>query len=385
MLQHPRLHVNLLRLVAAEREVQPGQRAVALHRLKFFAEEKVRRAALVAEEEPVLPRRARRAALFEERAERRDARAGADHNHRRVRVHGRAEVLVVMHEYRHRAAGRHAVGEERRAHALARAAQRIVAHHAHAEMHLAGVRLRAGGNRVEPRLELAQQRDELHRRELRRRVRVEQVNDFAAPDEFPQVAARAGRDVFQQLRVAGLFRQCLEQRLRDAGDFVVMHQRLAQRRLLAIAVGHRFFAGAAQCTEDFFGQLRAVRGPDGQRIARLVAEARAFERELKVPRVLRRAFAIELDVREQRRGEGMRLRVGGSCLSGGDNNHRRWRSGRCQCTQRAVHPLRKSLLILYVAVRARVDARRTELLEPLVHGSAERAKFRVVRVAERQH
>ena len=82
----------------------------------------------------------------------------------------------------------------------------------------------------------------------------------------------------------------------------------------------------------------------------------------------------------------MGLRVGGSCLRESGFNHwrrrRRWRGSRCQCAQRSIHPLRKRLLILHVAVRARVDARRAELLQPLVHGFAERAELRVVRVAE---
>ena len=52
-----------------------------------------------------------------------------------------------------------------------------------------------------------------------------------------------------------------------------MNQRLAQRRFLAIAVGHRLLAGAAERTDEFLDQLGAVRGAHAKRITCLIAQA----------------------------------------------------------------------------------------------------------------
>src|SRR5690606_14679830 len=85
LLAHAVLHVDLLRLIAREGEVQ-AQEAVALPRRQFLFVEELRGAVLFAEEEPVAPGRADRLPLLEKRAERSETRARADHDHRRRRI-----------------------------------------------------------------------------------------------------------------------------------------------------------------------------------------------------------------------------------------------------------------------------------------------------------
>ena len=86
------LDVDPLDLVAGERQVQPVEEAVADHVLQIVAVVEVFAAVLVAEEQPVAAGVAERAPFLQEAAERRDAGAGADHDHRRVAVFGRTEM-----------------------------------------------------------------------------------------------------------------------------------------------------------------------------------------------------------------------------------------------------------------------------------------------------
>ncbi len=72
-----------------------------MHGLELVLVEEVERAALLAEEEPVVAGGAEGLALFEERAEGRDAGAGADHDDGRGGVFGQAEVGVRVQEDGH--------------------------------------------------------------------------------------------------------------------------------------------------------------------------------------------------------------------------------------------------------------------------------------------
>src|SRR5512138_453766 len=74
------LHVNLLRLVAGEGCVKAREHAFLLKRCEFVLVEEIRGATLFAEEQPVAALRTVRPALLQERAKRRDARAGTNHD-----------------------------------------------------------------------------------------------------------------------------------------------------------------------------------------------------------------------------------------------------------------------------------------------------------------
>src|SRR5438105_2415774 len=114
---------------------------VGHHRFEFLAVKEIRLRALLAEEEPVASLRADRAALVQERAERRDARAGADHDDRRLAVFRQTKTVRDLHKHWHRAVC--AISEKRRANAFAFAPEALVAHCGDGEMHLIGERFEA--------------------------------------------------------------------------------------------------------------------------------------------------------------------------------------------------------------------------------------------------
>ncbi len=94
------LDVDLLGLVAREREVEPLQRAGLERLLPLELVEKVAAEMRIAEEQPVATRcsRTRFGAFLDEAAERRHASAGPDHDHVARRIGGQAEAFVLFDE-----------------------------------------------------------------------------------------------------------------------------------------------------------------------------------------------------------------------------------------------------------------------------------------------
>ena len=74
------------------------------------------------------------------------------------------EMLGRLDENGHGRGFGHAFGQERRGNAVALPSVRVVTQGIHRQMHLFRVRLQAGGNRVKPGLEFAQELDEFLRR-----------------------------------------------------------------------------------------------------------------------------------------------------------------------------------------------------------------------------
>ena len=216
--EHSRLHVNLLRLIPAEGEVKARERTLGEHSFKLLLIEEVALLLLVAEEEPVLSLRLSSPALFEKGAERRDASAGSDHDDWLVAVGGQAEPVRDLDEHRDGRVGVCAVGKEGRANAFAGATVAFVAHGGNGEMHLARMRLGAGGNGVEPRLELGEQANKFLRSEFRRRTAQQQIDDFATVKKLVEVSLARGFKQGLQFRVAGFLSHRLQEgtpRLRD--------------------------------------------------------------------------------------------------------------------------------------------------------------------------
>src|SRR5262249_324666 len=77
---HPMLHVNLVGLIAGEGQIKSVQFTGSLILKKFVAIEKIAGPMLLAEDEPVLSRRAFEDALLEKGAERGNASARPAHN-----------------------------------------------------------------------------------------------------------------------------------------------------------------------------------------------------------------------------------------------------------------------------------------------------------------
>ncbi|CAB3833067.1 hypothetical protein LMG26842_01935 [Achromobacter dolens] len=179
VLAHAVLHVDLGRLVARERQVQPCQQAVIAQRLQFVAIVEIAGRVPLAEKQPVAAAIAARPPFLQEGAERRHAGAGADHDHRRVALPWRPEVAGLLHEDRH-VGGARAVGQEGRRDALALAPAVVIAHGGHRQVDLAGVRLGAGRDGVQPRLQ-ALERAQPRLRRQPDWVRVQHVGQLLAP------------------------------------------------------------------------------------------------------------------------------------------------------------------------------------------------------------
>ena len=95
----------------------------------------------MAEEQPIAAGRLGGHALVQEGAKRRDAGAGPDHDDRRRRVRGQAEMLRALHVDFHALTGRGALAEERGSDAEPRALADLVAHRVHRERDAAGIAL----------------------------------------------------------------------------------------------------------------------------------------------------------------------------------------------------------------------------------------------------
>ena len=148
----------------------------------------------VAEEQPVLPFRAFRRALLHKSAERRDAGAGANHDHRRLRVSGQTEVIVMLDEDAHFAIFFDAVSQEAGSATGPSAAFDVITHHANGDVDFAfHFRLRRG-DRVQARRQRTQQVDQRLSIHLRR-------------GETHHIDNRRGRGVMLELRLIAHQRQ----------------------------------------------------------------------------------------------------------------------------------------------------------------------------------
>ncbi len=192
VLDEAMLDVDFLGLVAGKGGGELRQHARLLVLFKFLAVEEIRRRMLLSEESQFLPFAPVRGALLEERTERGDAGAGADHDDRGIQILGHAEVLRGVGENRQSGFG--TLGEEGRADALTQAVAGLglVAHDGHREVHGIADRLLRGGDGIQTRLELAQDLDEFLRCELRRRKLFEHVEEVAAPEVVVERGFLAG-------------------------------------------------------------------------------------------------------------------------------------------------------------------------------------------------
>ena len=92
--------------------------------------------AAIAEEQPAAARQAVRPAMMEKRAERRDAGARADHDHRRSRILRQAKSRVSLHVHRRLRPGGEPVREPCRCDAAAAPAATLITHARDGQMYL---------------------------------------------------------------------------------------------------------------------------------------------------------------------------------------------------------------------------------------------------------
>ncbi|CAK0117384.1 Uncharacterised protein [Burkholderia pseudomallei] len=385
LLEHAVLHVDLLRLVARERDIEPREEAVRAHLRELVAVIEIGVRVLLAEEQPIAPLRAARAALVQKAPERRDARARADHHDRRVAARGRAKVRGFLHEYRHGRVGR-AVREERRRDALALPPPVAVAHGRYRQVDLAAMRARARRDRVEARLQALEHADELGRRQLQRKL-VQHVGELLAPQPVLQVRLAIVAEQARERVARTAARRDERERVRmRPRDVEMLRERIGQPQLAHARDRHRRVRLQPRQRQQLVDELRAVRRPHAERVARFVFDRRAVRRQRHAARVLRRTRLVEPQVRDEPRRGRTRLRRNRARR---DHPVRRHRVQRrvllLDPRDRTLEPRVGGRLEFGVAVDALDEPRRAELGEPRVEPAAVAAERVVVAVAEREH
>src|SRR5579872_6548705 len=101
LLAHAVLHVDLLRLIARESDIEAGQQTAVAHRFQFVSIVEIRGRMLLAEEQPVAPLVTACTPLVQKAAKRCNAGSRTDHDDRRVRTMRRTKMCGFLHEYRH--------------------------------------------------------------------------------------------------------------------------------------------------------------------------------------------------------------------------------------------------------------------------------------------
>ena len=296
---HLVLHIDLGVAFAGPGQRQTAQGAGVLQLSQLFLVEEIRRAALVAEEQPRGPCGPCCAALLQEGAERRDPCPGSHHDDRLCTILGQGKAVRLLHVDFELVAGRNTIVEEGRGDALAQAIADRVAHGIGGERNAAGFRLRRRRDRVETRLERLQRLHEslgigmdagklLQRRQNVERlgvaVGVLSLGEFVCL--FPALSPRKVRNQLEQSIGSGRKRRVLD-------------QHLAQRLLHDREVG-----GHADSSNNLVGQGGLVRGIDSETVADLVVEPTLGQVDDDVIGNLLRAGPVQPAPRHEGRGNG---------------------------------------------------------------------------------
>ncbi|MNS52634.1 hypothetical protein D3C72_853550 [compost metagenome] len=131
------MYVYFLLLVTGPGQIDAVQHALFDVTLPLNLVKEIFGKVRVAEEQPVFARRFICRALLKEGAERGDAGARTNHDHRRFRVGREAEVVVVLDEHPHFALFFHTIGEEAGCPTRAGAAFDFITHRADGDVHFA--------------------------------------------------------------------------------------------------------------------------------------------------------------------------------------------------------------------------------------------------------
>ncbi|OEI67179.1 hypothetical protein Cus16_3185 [Curtobacterium sp. ER1/6] len=239
---------------------------------------------LVAEEQPVATGRPRGGPLVQEPAERCDAGARADHDHRRRVVRGDPEGRVRLQVDAHLTVGAHAVGQVRRGDPAVRAPGVAVPDARDRQVDPVRVREWTRRDRVLPRLQAAEVRQQLVERRGGVAGVPEQVEDVAAPEPPVELLLVAVGDDGRELRRGRALHQVGDEVLRRRPDLPVHAQDVGQRP----PVEQRGAVGT-EVLEQPVDERRVVVRHDGEGVTGGVRDPGVAEVELEVPDLLRAA------------------------------------------------------------------------------------------------
>src|SRR5262249_2768871 len=157
--------------------------------------------------------------------------------------------------------------------------------------------------RIQARLKFSEQTDEFQRGELHVWKSEQEIDDFAALEEVSLLTCRDWLRESLEARVARPFGHGLEKWVWYSRDFVMPQQRRAQGTLLPVHPGNDFLTTQAEGPNEFFNQVRTIRGHDAEGIPDLVSQVRAIESDLKMTGLSGRSRAIEVEVGPEAGGE----------------------------------------------------------------------------------
>ena len=246
--------------------------------------------------------------------------------------------------------------------------------------------LAARGDRVQPRREWPQGLNEPTGVPARR-VPAQQVGELQILEHAAELLAVRGVQHRGERRHARALRMLNEEGPREAGQLPSRRQPFAERLRLTIGC-NRFCAVETRCREHLIDDQRGILVPHPERIARLVRQTRAFERQLDVTHVLGRVAPGDALIGEHRRGIRLlagvlgRGRHGTQSRDGGDGR-------RAERLARLAHdlfePRRREPLVVEIAIDPFQQAPGAERRQAFVDQPAGLAEFRIARVAKREH
>ena len=259
--------------------------------------------------------------LAQEGAERGDAGSRPDHDDRGRRVRRQREAVRRLDIELERGAGRDALGEESRGDAEAAPLVDRVANGIDRERHPAGIGLRRGGDRVEPRLKLAQRLDERFRVGPGRREFLQRPKHVERSRVAVGIVSRRKRLAFAALLAAGHVGDELEQRVGRRSEIGLVQEMLAQRPLPDHPLRPRAELGDHRIDED-----RMIGRKHAEAVADLVAEPARGKVDLDVPGLFLGVRRIEPAARQEDAFRRLFAGVPGSGCAGdrrGVGHHRR--------------------------------------------------------------
>lgn len=223
-----------------------------------------------------------------------------------------------------------------------------------------------------------------------RRSEEEQIEDVLTPQPRVERLLVAVPENVSQFVVSGPLLDLVEELVGRRGDFVAVHQQIAERAFLA---GDGGVGGNAEPRHQSVHEPRIVDRHHTQGVAGLVLETAVGERELVVPDLLRGPVTRQSPIDGQRGHIGvlaipLRTLTRGLRVRRRDIGDRRLPANALDCRQqrqRFCHPCGSGVLVVDVAVDARSDAAGAELLEPGVDHLAGLTVPVVAGVAECEH